>query len=236
MIMKTSRNDPFDLDTCIKGLSMMISTVHSDFYEFVYYFTFKKSFKEYYSEFNDPWDFPIGDGTFFDDVDDPFVQSGLNAFTFTGLAKFELDGWYSFVPYEDYDVTEEETRVYYEGQRFKPYQMHYKRSKSYKKLKLGYERSLAEFIHSLFLYSCALTAQSNKVPLVLKKQFNLTNDDAFRLLNKDDDKVVLLIDLMKRLRKILIDLRLNIYTPVIPVRKTTPKSNLDSKDADNSKK
>ncbi|MBB2149038.1 hypothetical protein [Pedobacter gandavensis] len=227
--MKTSRNDPFDLDICIRGLSMMMGTVHSDFYEFVYYLTFKKAFKEYYSEFNNPWEFPIGDGTFFDDVDDPFVQNCLHAFTIIGKAKFELDGWFGIEAFEDHDP-DEDTMFFFEGMRFKPYQMHFKRNKSYKKLKLGYERSLAEFIHSLFLYACALTAQSNKIPLVLKKQFKLSNDDAFRLLNQDDDQVVLLIGLMKRLKKMLNELRLSIYMPVIPVRRTIRKSNLDSKD------
>lgn len=214
---------------------MLMGTVHSDFYEYVYYLTFKKAFKEYYSEFNNPWEFPIGDGTFFDDVEDPSVQNCLNAFTTIGHAKFELDGWFGIEEYEAYE-TDENTMAFFEATRFKPYQMHFKRSKTYKKLKLGYERSLAEFIHSLFLYACALTAQSNKIPLVLKKQFNLANDEAFRLLNKDDDQVVLLIGVMKRLKKILKELRLDIYTSVIPVRKTTRKSNLDSKDAGNSKK
>ncbi|MCX2451618.1 hypothetical protein OQX61_10120 [Pedobacter sp. PLR] len=232
--MKTSTNDPFDLDNCIRGLSMLMSSVHSDFYEFIYYLTFKKEFKAYYSEFNNPWESPIEDGAFFDDVEDPCVQNCLKAFTMIGQAKEELNTWFGISDEEGEEVRMATYAI--EGMRFKPFQVFFKRSKSYKKLKLSYERSLAEFIHSMFLYSCALTAQSNKIPLLLKRQFKLANDDAFRLLNQDDNQVVLLIGLMKGLKKLLNELRLDIYTPVIAVRKPQRKSNLNSKDADNSKK
>ncbi|MBC8986738.1 hypothetical protein H9X96_13225 [Pedobacter sp. N36a] len=226
--MKTSTNDPFELDTCIRGLSILMASVHSDFYEFVYYLTFKKAFRQYYSEFNDPWELPIEDGHFFDEVDDPFVQNCLKAFTKIGDTKAELNAWFGIDEYE-----EGQTAKYaLEGMRFKPYQSFYKRAKSYKKLKLCYERSLAEFIHSLFLYACALTAQSNKVPLLLKRQFNLTNDESFRLLNRDDDQVALLIGLMKELKKMLNELRLLIYTPNIAVKMKTGRSSADSKGAD----
>ncbi|WP_316753448.1 hypothetical protein [Pedobacter gandavensis] len=232
--MKNSTNDPFDLDNCIRGLSILMSSVHSDFYEFVYYLTFKKEFREYYSEFNNPWESPIEDGVFFEDVTDPCVQNCLKAFTIIGQARAELDSWFGFSYGEDEELRMATYEI--EGLRFKPFQVFFKRSKSYKKLKLSYERSLAEFIHSMFLYSCALTAQSNKIPLLLKRQFKLTNDDAYRLLNHDDHQVVLLIGLMKGLKKLLNELRLEIYTPVMPVRKPQSRSKVDSKNTDNSKK
>lgn len=225
--MKTSTNDPFDLDTCTRGLSILMTSVHSDFYEFVYYLTFKKAFRQYYSEFNDPWELPIEDGDFFNEVDDPFVQNCLKAFTIIGHTKAELNTWFGIDEFEDGQTA----KYVFEGMRFKPYQSFYKRARSYKKLKLCYERSLSEFIHSLFLYACALTAQSNKIPLLLKRQFNHSNDDAFRLLNQDDDQVALLITLMKDLKKRLNELRLLIYTPTVTARVQAGKSNVNSKGA-----
>ena len=228
--MKTSTNDPFDLDTCTRGLSILMTSVHSDFYEFVYYLTFKKAFRQYYSEFNDPWESPIAEDDFFNEIDDPVVQNCLKAFTIIGDRKGELNEWFGIDDFEDGQTA----KYVFEGMRFKPYQSFYKRARSYKKLKLCYERSLAEFIHSLFLYACALTAQSNKIPLLLKKQFNLSNDDAFRLLNQDNDLVVLLITLMKALKKLLNELRLLIYTPTITVKMQSAKSNVNSKGSNNS--
>ncbi|WP_316839982.1 hypothetical protein [Pedobacter gandavensis] len=230
--MKTSTNDPFDLDTCIRGLSMLLASVHSDLYEFVYYFTFKKTFKEYYSEFNSPWEHPVEDGTFFEDVEDPYVKSCLKSFTLVGNTKMELIAWFGINENRD----AQSAKYVFEGMRFKPYQTIFKRGQSYKKLRLCYERSLAELIHSLFLYACALTAESNKIPLLLKRQFKLNNDEAFRLLNRDDDQVALLIELMKELKKILNELRLVIYMPIITAKKQQGKSNVNSNNQDNSKK
>lgn len=219
--MKTSTKDPFDLDTCIRGLSMLLSSVHSDLYEFVYFFTFKKSFKAYYSEFNNPWELPVEDGFFFEDIEDPYVQNALMTFSRIGAFKDELNVRFGI----DEDGDREDAKYVFEGMRFKPYQAFFKRSKSYKKLTLSYERSLSELIHSLFLYASALTAQSNKVPLLLKRQFKLPGDESFRLLNLDDDQVVMLISLMKELRKKLNEVRLLIYTPIVISRKKQGKSN-----------
>ncbi|WP_316821245.1 hypothetical protein [Pedobacter gandavensis] len=229
--MKTSANDPFDLDTCIRGLSMLMASVHSDFYEFVYYFAFKKSFKKYAKDFNNPWESPIEDGAFFDDVEDPYVQGCIKVFSLIGNAKTDLNTWFGINEYQD----SQSAKYVFEGMRFRPYQAIFKRSQSYKKLRLTYERSLSELIHSLFLYACAMTAESNKIPLVLKKQFKLNGDESFRLLNRDDDQVALLIELMKELKKILNDLRLQIYTPNVPVNRAFGKSKVDSKDSRNPK-
>lgn len=219
--MKTSTKDPFDLDTCTRGLSMLLSSVHSDLYEFVYFFTFKKSFKAYYSEFNDPWESPVEDGYFFEDNPDPYVQNAMLIFTKVGDYKDELNLRLGI----DEDEDRQDAKYVFEGMRFKPYQAFFKRSKSYKKLTLCYERSLSELNHSLFLYASALTAQSNKIPLVLKRQFKLTGDESFRLLNLDDDQVVLLVGLMKELRKSLNEVRLLIYTPTVILRKQQGRSN-----------
>lgn len=232
MLMKTSTNDPFDLDTCVRGLSMLMASVHSDFYEFVYYFTFKKTFKEYAREFNSPWESPVEDGTFFDDIEDPYVQGCIKVFTLIGNAKTDLNTWFGINENQD----SQSAKYVFESMRFKPYQAIFKRSQSYKKLRLVYERSLSELIHSLFLYACALTAESNKIPLLLKKQFKLNSDESYRLLNRDDDQVALLIQLMKELKKILNELRLLIYTPVVTARSKQGKSNVGSNDANNSKK
>ena len=51
--MKNSRNDPFDLNLCIRGLGSLVTSLHSDIYEYAYHLTFKRSMKMYASEFYD---------------------------------------------------------------------------------------------------------------------------------------------------------------------------------------
>jgi len=99
---------------------------------------------------------------------------------------------------------EDETIILQAG-RFKPYIL---RSKSYKKLRLYYERTIAETIDSLYLYACAITAESNKIPLVLKKQFKLPEQECLKLLNQDDNNVVLIKELIIGLKKDLNEIRL----------------------------
>lgn len=202
--MKISRNDPYDLDLFIRGLGVLLTQMHSDLYEYIYYLTFKRSMKAYAKDFNDPWEQAIEHLDFFEKIEDPFVQNCLSAQQRLIDCKVELTLRFGIDEVEDL----EDPLMSVQALRYRPYMLVFKRSKSYKKLKLYYERSLSEFIESLYLYACALTAESYKIPLVLKKRLNLPDEESFRLLNQDDHTVELLTELIKGLKKDLSDLRL----------------------------
>ncbi|TCC97195.1 hypothetical protein [Pedobacter hiemivivus] len=195
--MKVSRNDNFNLHLCIRGLWVLVTYMHSDIYEFVYHFTFKKSLKLYAKDFKNPWEQIIYDDDFFMEIEDPRVQNCLVAMG--RLIDYKQEMALRFGIPEEEDLSDE--FIISQSQRFKPYRLVYKQSKSYKKLIPYYDRTLWNIIGTLSLYACALTAQSYKIPRVLKSQLNLPDADNFRLMNCDDNNVELLVNLIVELKK-----------------------------------
>lgn len=206
--MKISRNDTFNLNLCIRGLGVSVTYMYSDIYEFVYHFTFKKSMKLYRKDFKDPWEQSIDDHDFFLKIDDPVVQNTLAAME--KLMDYKIEIYRRFGVDEEEDLSDE--FVVSQALRFKTFRLVYKQSKSYKKLRSYYDRTLSSVIANLSLYACALTAQSYKIPLALKSHLNLPDFDNFRLLNRDDNNVELLIDLIVELKKSLDGFRVLIIT------------------------
>lgn len=202
--MKISRNDPFDLNLCVRGLGVMITAMHSDLYEYTYHMTFKKAMKAYAKDFANPWEQPIEQGSFFEGIEDPFVQNCFKAENRLINSKLELALRYGIDEVEDL----ENEALIFQSYRYRPYQLIFKRSKSYKKLKLYYERTLIEMIEAFYSYACVFTAQSYKIPRVLKKQFSLSEEESLRLLNHDDTNVEFLCTLIEGLRSDLAGLRI----------------------------
>lgn len=201
--MGISRNDPFDLRLCMRGLSVLVTYMHSDIYEYVFHFTFKKSLKSYAAEFKDPWEQHLEDDEFFRDTDDPLVINCLETMDKLIDYKLELNVIFGIDELEDL----ESEAIILESSRFQPYLLFYKHSKSYKKLKSYYERSILGFIESLSLYAYALTAQSYKIPLVLRRQLKLPGQESLRLLNHDDSHVEMIKKLIIALQKDVDDFR-----------------------------
>ncbi|WP_316819162.1 hypothetical protein [Pedobacter nyackensis] len=201
--MKPSRNDPFDLSLSMRGLGAVVTRMHSDIYEYVYHFTFKKYLKSYIRDFKDPWEQPIEHDDFFNEVDDPVVKSCFAAMRRLVDYKIELNLIFGIDEIADL----EDEYIVVESKRFKLYLLVYKRSKSYKKLKLYYERTLTGFIETLSMYAYALTAQSYKIPLVLKRQLALPGEESLRLLNDDDSNVAMIKELVIGLKKDLEDFK-----------------------------
>lgn len=202
--MKVSRNDPLDLKLSVRGLGVSITYMHSDLYEYMYYLTFKRSMKSHSREFSNPWEQSIDHLDFFEHTEDPFVQ---NIYSATGKlidAKQELCIRWGIDEEEDLG----DPVIAAQAQRYKPYLLLFKRSKSYKKLTGYYERALSEFITCLYMHACAYTAGSFKIPQVLKKQFDLPVPDSLRLLNHDDHTVALLAELISGLDKDLVELKI----------------------------
>jgi hypothetical protein len=201
--MQVSRNDPFDLSLSIRGLGVMITYMLSDSYEYMYYLTFKRTMKLYVKDFNDAWLKAVEDADFFLGTGDPFVPICHSATIKLMEAKKELCLRWGIDEVEDL----QDLAIILQAQRFSPYILIYKQSKSYKKLTQYYERALSEYIECLYLYACAFTALSYKIPLVLKRQFRLPEPEGLRLLNQDDNNVDLLKELIVDLKKDLVDFK-----------------------------
>lgn len=201
--MKNSRNDLFKLNLCIRGLGNLVTDLHSDIYEYAYILTFRRSMKIYAKEFYDPDDAPMNDLEYFSKTGDLYVTNCYRSIMKLIDYKLELTKRFGI------DETEDllNGAIILESERYKPYCLISKRSKSYKKLVLYYERLLVESIKSLYTYACVLTAQSYKIPRVLTKQFELPEPDCYRLLNSDDNNVLLLNALIVDLKIVLLDLR-----------------------------
>ncbi|KIO75822.1 hypothetical protein TH53_18145 [Pedobacter lusitanus] len=195
--MKVSREDPFDQNLCIRGLGVLTTYMHSDLYEYVYYLTFKRSMKAYAKDFNDAWEKSIDEDEFFKKIDDPFVQNCRSAQLKLIDLKMELILRFGIEETEDL----ENGTIVIQSQRFRPFVLLYKRSKSYKKLKLYYLRTLVGIIECLYFYACVLTIQSNKIPLMFKKQFKLPDQEWSWLLNQDDNNVRLLTEVISGLKE-----------------------------------
>jgi hypothetical protein len=204
LFMKISNKDPFDYKLTIRALGVILTYMHSDLYEYMYYLTFKRSMKSYAKEFNDAWEQSIDHDEFFEGTTDRLVKNCHQAHGKIVECKQELILRFGINEVEDM----EDREVMTEAQRFHPFQLLYKRSKSYKKLSNYYERTLAGFIECLFIYACSFTAEKYRVPLVLKRQFKQPSEDWFRLLNHDDSTVELLQVLITDLYQELCSLRL----------------------------
>ena len=92
-----------------------------------------------------PWQQYISESEFFEKIDDPFVQNCLN--TEAKLINFKLELMLRFGIDDDTKETEDEAVVLQAG-RFRLYILRSKRAKSYKKLRLHYERTITETLDS----------------------------------------------------------------------------------------
>ena len=203
LLKKVSAKDQFDLKLFISGLVRQMTELNSNIYEFAYYFTFKRARKAFSREYYDPYDMFIEEMQFFKDTNDLVVINTCSVREKIIAFKVELMKRYLIDEMENsIDPTAIE-----QSQRFAPYRMVFKKSKSYKKLKVYYERSILEYIEYLYKAACVLTASNYRIPLVLKKQFLKEEALSLRLLDTDNDIVVLLQEFITGLRKDLAELR-----------------------------
>ena len=197
--MKALCKDPFDYILCIRGLGNLVTYMDSEIYEYLFYFTFRTVMKNYKLEFTDPWRNFIAEMEFFEEIDQPFVQHSYQVNQRLTALKNELVSRFLIEELVDLD----DANVEEEADRFKPYTLFYKHSKSLKMLKHYYERTLKDIIRCLFLYACALTAGNNRIPPVLKDRMDLPHEEWSLLLNREDSTVQLLIETIRELKQSL---------------------------------
>jgi len=202
-VEKPTANDPFDLTLLIRGMVLQLIQMSSNVYEFAYTFTFKRTMKAYKEEFYDPFDKMVEDQEFFLATGDPVVINCVHAENIfhdiknTVMMRFRLN-------LED---LVKDPATYRESLRFAPLRLHYKRSKSYKKLKSCYERSLLDYIKYLYQIACVITIEKHRIPAVFNKQFVSNEEQSLWLLNSEDATVTLLKDGIAVIRKQLQQLR-----------------------------
>jgi citrate synthase len=195
-IDKITVYDQFDFQLSIRGLVFQLLKMNEDIYEYAYYLTFKKTCKADAKKFDDAWEMPVTQPNFFMETGDPFVinccsvQKKIQNLTGELMRKFEID---------EFELNKDKVAKV-QSARHAPYMMIYKRSKSYKRLKTQYERTLLEYIYYFYKLACVFTASKYRIPLVLKRQFLKEEAVSLWLLNSDDDTVALLMKYIVSLR------------------------------------
>ena len=192
MIKPTSKNDVFLLQRCTGGLGNLLNFMLTDLYTFCYYITFKKELKTYVNIFKDPFDTPIDDPHFFDDINDPVVQH-IN-FTYDLLIAFYQNyklrhGLLEELFTKDHDLLKE-------AQRYTLQMVPSLKRKSYCFMKLAYERFLESVCNVLYYYCCVLTLNSYLIPVKMRVTLDYTHQGSFRYLNIDNNDVALLTELI----------------------------------------
>jgi len=191
------RHEVFDYELCIGGLVAAVINLHSHHYEFCYFLSFKKSMKLYANDFTHPWDFPVPDTDFFDDVDDPVVQHSSRAtlilieFNNTMMLRHGL---------HDEEVMQSEA-LEKEVSRYLPSFYYSMKNKGYSRLVFMYERFFEESINTLYYYACALSMRTYDFPMKMRLEVDYTHPESLRYLNTDDSDVALLADLIAALQK-----------------------------------
>lgn len=202
--MRTYVSDTFDLKLSIRGLAHQIMYTYSDLYEYAYYFTFKRGVKVYEHKFQDPFDSHLMDDEFLSNSSNPLVRNCYRVIKRLSDCRNEL--------IFNWGIDEEEDLankiIHQQAMRYNPYKLNYKVGKSYKRLQLFYERTLAENIAYYYLFASAITAQNYRIPEVFRKQFELPVPECLRLLNQDDHNVFLLAKLICGLNDDLNELKL----------------------------
>jgi hypothetical protein len=105
----------------------------------------------------------------------------------------------------------------------------YMYTKSYKKLKVYYERTLISHINYLYTIACMFSASKYRIPRVLKNNFKIDDPASLRLLNHDDGLITLISEAIELLMGHLQDLNKLKTLSAAEIRKNK-KSNLLIKD------
>jgi hypothetical protein len=208
--IKISVHDQFDYRKSIKGFHIQLALMQTEIYVYYYTFAVKRQLKVYFKDYFNLINELVPEEKAFMDTGDPFVIHGVNV-------RKQMNGFMDILALRfglDIDENITDLELVAESRRFKPYYLWYKKSKSYKKLRFYYEKTLLSHIHYLFKIACVYTASSYRIPAVLAKDFNLPDSISFDLLDQDNHTVRLIIDLIKVLMVYYNELRtLNLPRP-----------------------
>jgi len=191
------RHDVFNYELCIGGLVAAVINLHSHHYEFCYFISFKRAMRLYANEFTHPWNFPVPDTDFFDDVDDPIVQHSAKSTLL--LIDFNEIMMLRHGLHDEEIMQSEEFEK--EVTRYLPSFIYSMKDKPYSRLLFMYERFFEESINTLYYYACALSMRTYDFPTKMRLEVDYTHPETLRYLNTDDPDVALLADLIASLQQ-----------------------------------
>lgn len=199
---KISADDPFNFQKSVKGFNLQLMFMYSQIYHFYYTFAFKRHMIKY--DYYDMFEELSDADDYFLKIEDPYVINGVK------IRKLMIDCHTTLVLRFGIDVEDDldDQQILAESQRRSPFVLQYKHPKSYKKLRFYYERTVTSQIRYLHDFACIFTASKYRIPLVLKRQYNLPYSISFKLLNDDDDTVKLIIELIKSLMPLYQEIRM----------------------------
>ena len=194
--MKASVNANFDRNLCLRALGVRLTFMRSNTYEYLYHMNFKRRMRRYSRTYRDPFKQHISKIEFFDGNKDPFYQHIYDVHIL--LRDWQNDFMYRMGCLSSWDDVQDED-ILRESWRYADRNLVLKRSKSYDRLKLHFEKALVSYIHVVYRYACVLTVKNHRLPHQFKPLLSVYDNSSLRLLNTDDDHVCFLIDLLAKL-------------------------------------
>lgn len=169
--MKTTRNDPFDLDLCIRALGNQLTYMHTDIYLFMYSMSFKSSGKPSDYEFEEELYNFNENMEFFMNCDNSFVKACCSICITIINYKVELCSKWGIKEQDDL----ENEMISEDALRYNPRYLGKIKRKNFLKLSLSYLKTLEGIVKCLYAYLGAVTIESYKIPMAPKQLLNLYN-------------------------------------------------------------
>jgi hypothetical protein len=223
--LKIYVTDPFNYTQSLRGFNLRLAIMQSDIYNYGCTWAFRKEYKAFADEFEDRWQELDTDPNFFLLTENPWVIHTVNVrhtmlkLGYGLVQRFGLD----------WGIDQYDSEITAQSNRYAPFELVYVYSKSTKKLKLYYERTVIGHINYLYTIACMFSAGKYRIPRVLKHNFKIDDPASLRLLNHDDDLISLISEVIVELMGHLQDLNKLKTLTAAEIRKNK-KSNLLIKD------
>jgi hypothetical protein len=219
--LKIYVTDPFNYKLSLEGFNLRLAFMQSEIYDYTCTWTFRKEYKAFANDFEDRWDELVDDFEFFLRTEDPWVMHAVKVRKTMLQFADRLEEDYGL----DWSIVEYDPEILAQSKRYAPFELVYMYTKSYKKLKLYYERTLISHINYLYTIACMFSAGKYRIPRVLKHNFKIDDPASLRLLNHDDELISLISEVIELLMGHLQDLNKLKTLSAAEIRKNK-KSNL----------
>lgn len=185
MIMKISTKDAFDLNLFVRGMGNQLTYMHNDIIDYMYHMTVRGGQKVSREELLDMDRRGLFNSKVYRQSADRNVR--ICASIDCKIREYKSKLCYRWGIDELEDLQDDYIIV--EAKRFSPKLLRFKKSNNYLRVRVFYGKVLTGFVDCLYTYVCAATAQSYKIPLLRKKQFELCNRYDLRFHNDSEDIV-----------------------------------------------
>jgi hypothetical protein len=200
--LKIYVTDPFNKELSLRGFLLRLVFMHSDIFYYTCTWAFRKEYKAFADDFEDRWHELDTDPNFFLLTGNPWVIHGVEVRETLLQLVYGLGQKYGL----DWCIDREDPEILAQSKRYAPYELVYMSTKSTKKLKLYYERTLISHINYLYSIACMFSAGKYRIPRVLKHNFKIDDPASLRLLNHDDELISLISEVLELMMGHLQDL------------------------------